>query len=267
MYKKFVLSNGMRVICEKMNSVRSVAVGVWVGAGSRYEDKENNGVSHFIEHMLFKGTRTRTAKQIAEEIDSIGGQINAFTSKDCTCFYTKTLDNHLDISLDILSDILLNAKLTKPDINIERNVILEEIRMCEDSYEDLAHDLLTETVWKGSPLGYSVLGTPESLGRVDKSVMRHYLSQKYIVENMVISVCGNFDEQDLVKKLERRFYKFKKNEEIGVPLPDNTKYLPGKILKRKEAEQMNLCLGFKGIEFGSDEKYALQLINSIFGGG
>ena len=267
MYQRFVLSNGIRVIIERMAYVRTVAIGVWVGAGSRFEQKANNGVSHFIEHMLFKGTRTRTAKQIAEEMDSIGGQINAFTAKDCTCFYAKTLDIHVDKSIDILSDIMLNSKLTKPDINLERNVILEEISLFEDSPEDLVHDVLTETVWQKSPLGMPILGTAQSLQAIDKTELRDYLTATYIPENIVISVAGNFDEAEILHKLERKFYKIRSDPERDVPLADKPKHSAAICVRQKDTEQVHLCIGMKGIELGDDDNYTLQLANYIFGGG
>jgi predicted Zn-dependent peptidase len=267
MYQRFVLSNGIRVISERMSSVRTVAIGVWVGAGSRFEQKANNGVSHFIEHMLFKGTRTRTAKQIAEEMDSIGGQINAFTAKDCTCLYAKTLDVHVEKSIDILSDIMLNSKLTKPDINLERNVIIEEINLFEDSPEELVHDILTETVWQKSPLGMPIQGTAQSLQAIEKADLRDYLTATYIPENIVISVAGNYDEAELVKKLERRFCKIKKDPERDAPLADKPRHFAAVNIRHKDTEQVHLCIGMKGIELGNDENYMLQLVNYVFGGG
>lgn len=202
------LGGGLRVVCERMESVRSVAAGVWVGAGSRYEDASRAGISHFIEHMLFKGTRRRTARQIAEEIDCVGGQINAFTAKDCTCFYTKTLDSSLGVGVDILADILLHSKLLKTDIDLERNVILEEINMIEDSPDELVHDLLSEGVWRGCALGGPILGTGETLAHIDANAMRDYLGRRYVPGNTVIAVTGAFDEGALLKALEKGFRKW-----------------------------------------------------------
>jgi len=266
MYNKYTLSNGIKVLCEKVEGVRSVSIGIWVGAGSRFEDKENNGVSHFLEHMLFKGTRTRSAKQIAEEIDAVGGQINAFTGRECTCFYTKTLDEYSDVALDILSDIILNSKLTKPDINIERNVIIEEINMYEDSPEDLVHDLMTEQMWGKSPLGLPILGTAECLAGINKTSLREYISQKYIPSNIVIAVAGSFDEPDTVKKLDKRFARIKSGDHTA-PVADKPKFCCGVNIKQKDNEQVNLCIGLKGIELGDDDNYTLSLINNIIGGG
>ena len=168
MYKKHVLENGLTIIGEEIPYVKSISLGVWINAGSRIEDEEISGVSHFIEHMLFKGTRNRTSKQIASEIDNLGGQINAFTSKECTCYYVKLLDSHIDIGIDVLSDMLLNSKFSESDIDKERSVIIEELKMYEDSPEDLAYDLLTEHIYKEDPLGMNIIGTEESLKRLNK---------------------------------------------------------------------------------------------------
>lgn len=205
MINQFTLRNGVRVVCEPMESVRSVAVGVWAGAGSRNEIAESCGISHFIEHMLFKGTRRRTARQIAEAIEFVGGHINAFTAKDCTCFYTKTLDSHIGVAIDVLSDIIFHSKLNKADVDLERNVILEEINMYEDSPDELVHDLLAEGVWRDGSLGNPILGRPETLARIDKAVMKAYIAEMYVPGNIVISVAGSFDGEALRGALEKGF--------------------------------------------------------------
>ena len=158
MYKKHVLENGLTIIGEEIPYVKSISLGVWINAGSRIEDEEISGVSHFIEHMLFKGTRNRISKQIASEIDNLGGQINAFTSKECTCYYVKLLDSHIDIGIDVLSDMILNSLFDKKDINKERFVILEELKMYEDSLDDLSYDLLLENIYPNDGLGMNILG-------------------------------------------------------------------------------------------------------------
>ena len=267
MYQKFVLDNGIRVLCEKMESIRSVAVGVWVGAGSRFESNAENGVSHFIEHMLFKGTAKRTAKQIAEEMDAIGGQMNAFTAKDCTCYYAKTLDEHIDTSLDILSDLLLHSKLLQTDINLERNVILEEINMCEDAPEDLVHDYFSEIVWKASPLGKPILGTRDTLSAINQETMRNYMKHRYIPQNIVISIAGSFNVADIRKKLEKKFGRAKSSPDGEASVSDTPKYFAKAAFKAKKTEQVHLCVGTNGIEIGNDDTFALQLANYIFGGG
>ena len=174
MLQKTVLKNGLRIVSEKIPHVRSVSIGIWVGSGSGNESAENNGISHLIEHMMFKGTKKRSAKDIAECIDSIGGQLNAFTGKECTCYYAKTLDSHIDIAMDVLADMFFNSRFSKRDLNIERKVIVEEIGMYEDSPEDLVQDMLSETVWRGNSLGYPILGTKESLESIDREKIREF---------------------------------------------------------------------------------------------
>ena len=168
MYKVKTLENGLTIIGEEIPYVKSISFGVWINAGSRIEDAKVSGVSHFIEHMLFKGTNKRTSKEIASEIDNLGGQINAFTSKECTCYYVKLLDEHIEIGLDILSDMILNSKFDEVDIDKERSVILEELKMYEDSPEDLAYDMLLEHIYAGDGLGMNILGTRESLKNIGK---------------------------------------------------------------------------------------------------
>ncbi|HEX9062077.1 MAG TPA: pitrilysin family protein, partial [Clostridia bacterium] len=266
MFKKVTLDNGVRIVYEKIPHVRSVSVGVWIGAGSRNESPRNNGVSHFIEHMLFKGTGKRSAKEIAENIDNIGGQLNAFTGKECTCYYTKTLDSHIDISMDVLSDMLFNSKFRTSDIDLERKVILEEIGMYEDTPEDMAHDLLTESVWEGHSLGYPILGTKECLNGIDGDVMKNYIDTNYLPTNCVLSVAGNFDEDGLIPLIASYFGRWHgitdTKGEIRNPL-----YKKSIKIKEKDTEQVHLCIGFKGIEHGSNELYTLLAINNIFGGG
>ena len=202
MHKITTLQNGLRIVTEKITHVKSVAAGVWIGAGSYRETRANNGISHFIEHMLFKGTNKRTAKDIAQAIDDIGGQINAFTSRDCTCYYSKVLSNHLDLALDIISDMLFNSLYDPKDVLLEKNVIAEEISMYEDTPEELVHDLLMEKAWQKNPLGYSILGTSKSLKKISRDDIREYMNNYYTPKNAVIAVVGNFNERlfDLINE-------------------------------------------------------------------
>jgi predicted Zn-dependent peptidase len=267
MITRHELSNGVRVLCERMEQSRSVAVGAWVGAGSRFEGEANNGVSHFIEHMLFKGTETRTAKQIAAEIDAIGGQLNAFTSKDCTCFYARTMDRHVGVGVGILADILQHSQLASQDVDLERNVILEEINMYEDAPEDLVHDLLAEAVWRESPLGRPILGTPASLARVGAGEMRAYMRGLYGPSNTVLAVAGSFDEGEMLGLLEREFAPLGGAGGPGAPGCDEPLYHAEAYARPKDTEQVHLCLGLPGVPLGDDDVYALQLANYVFGGG
>lgn len=266
MFRKITLKNGLRVVCEKIPYVRSVSIGIWVGTGSRNEDHINNGISHFIEHMLFKGTKKRSAKEIADSIDSIGGQINAFTGKECTCYYTKTLDSHIEIAMEVLADMFFNSKFDKKDIDLERKVILEEIGMYEDSPEELVHDVFSETSWKGNPLGYSILGTQDSLGRIDRAMFKEYMKKNYTPYNSVISIAGNFDEKKLEELIEKYFSHWKVDESYKADIYP-VEFVSETTIKEKETEQVHICMGFNAIEHGNDKLYTLLAINNIFGGG
>ena len=266
MFKRTILDNGIRVVCEKIPYVRSVSVGVWVGTGSRNENTNNNGVSHFIEHMMFKGTEKRSAKEIAESIDNIGGQLNAFTGKECTCYYTKTLDTHFDTAIEVLSDMLFHSKFAKKDIDIERKVILEEIGMYEDSPEELVHDILSETVWDGDPLGYPILGTQKCLKDMDRNIINEYIHKNYIPSNSVISIAGNFDDEKLMDSVSTYFSQWKAKDRGTEPFK-KAEFISDVKIKEKDTEQVHLCIGFDGLEHGSDQLYTLLAINNIFGGG
>lgn len=266
MLNRITLDNGVRIICEKIPHVRSVSVGVWVGAGSRNEKIEINGISHFIEHMLFKGTKKRSAKKIAESIDSIGGQINAFTGKECTCYYTKTLDTHIDIAIDILTDMFFNSIFSEKDIAIERKVVIEEISMYEDSPEELVHDYLSETVWESDSIGMPILGTQSCLQKINRDTIVDYISHHYLPQNTVIAVAGNYDETALVDSIKRNFGSWHTDK-----VPENrfgkADFKVSKKIKQKDIEQMHICLGFEGIEHGNDDLYSLLALNNVFGGG
>jgi len=266
MYQRFTLDNGIRLVCESIPYVRSVSVGVWIGTGSRNEEQMNNGVSHFIEHMMFKGTENRTAKEIAETIDNVGGQINAFTGKECTCYYTKTLDGHLELAIGLLADMLLNSRFDENDIATEKNVIFEEIGMYEDSPEELVHDILSETIWCGNPLGYPILGTHECLLNIDRKMILDYISKNYTPDNCVIAVAGSFNYDHLLKTVEKYFGSWVSGKYAGNSY-GNVEFISGVKLKDKDTEQTHICLGFNGIEHGNDLIYSLLAVNNIFGGG
>lgn len=266
MLKRFTLSNGIRIVCENIPYVRSISIGIWVRTGSRNENRQNNGVSHFIEHMLFKGTERRSAAQIAESIDNIGGQLNAFTGKECTCFYVKTLDEHVGTAVDVLSDMLFNSLFAKKDIALEKKVIFEEIGMYEDSPEELVHDILSETVWGGSTIGYPILGTVRSLRGINRDVITGYLTQRYTPGNMVISVAGNFDEEKLADMLEDYFGRHTSDAE-PVQERQNVAFMPEVSIREKETEQVHICIGFEGVRNGDEDLYPLLAVNNVFGGG
>ncbi|MGE5612766.1 MAG: M16 family metallopeptidase, partial [Bacillota bacterium] len=271
MYNKFTLGNGIRIVCERIPHVRSVSLGVWVKAGVRCESRQNNGISHFIEHMLFKGTKNRSAAEIAGSIDNIGGQLNAFTGKECTCYHARVLDEHIEIAIDVLSDMLHNSLFAEKDISLEKKVIIEEISMYEDNPEELVHDILTESVWAGCSIGYPILGTRKSIRKINKDKVLNYFHEKYVPCNTVISVAGNFDEIKLKELLEKYFGQKPQGQDTeqepdSMPEPEQVDFKPVTSVKEKETEQVHLCIGFEGVKNGDDDIYTLLAINNILGG-
>lgn len=265
MYKIHTLKNGLTIIGEEIPYLKSISLGVWINSGSRIEDEKISGVSHFIEHMLFKGTKNRTSKEIASEIDNLGGQINAFTSKECTCYYVKLLDSHIDIGIDILSDMILNPLFDKNDIDKERLVILEELKMYEDSPEDLAYDLLIENIYKGDPLGMNIIGTEESLKCIGREEIVDYFEKYYVPNNSVISVCGNFNFEEMINKLEEKFINWN-SKEVNIEV-EKAKFNSCFISKNKDTEQVNIAISLEAIPVEDiKEVYALSVINTVFGG-
>lgn len=258
------LSNGIRVVSEYIPYLKSVSIGVWVRNGSVNEKKEENGISHFIEHMLFKGTAKRSARDITLEMDSVGGRINAFTAAEYTCFYTKTLDAHAPLAIDILSDMLYDSRLDKKDMDLERNVIFEEIDMCADEPEEVVHDLIMRAAYGDTALGRTILGTKESLADIDSDMMRKYLQSHYTTENTVIAISGHFDDS-IFELLEEYFGKRDiSNDKVEALSAD---YRSGKIIKSKDCEQVQLVAGFRGIDITDERIYSLLVFNNIFGEG
>jgi len=250
---------------ESIPFVRSVSFGIWVYNGSRHESAATNGMSHFIEHMMFKGTEKRTALEIADTMDAVGGQLNAFTSKEYTCYFSRTLDTHFDVALDVLSDMFFNSKYDPAEIDKERNVILEEISMYEDTPEDLCVDLLQAKVYPNHSLGMTILGTPETIGSFQREDFLAFIKAKYTPQNIVVSIAGNVNEDEVLKKIEAVFGQFTGSvEKAEQKLPI---YTPGFSIREKDIEQVHLCMGFPGIANGTDEAYALAAVNTILGGG
>jgi len=265
LYKEILLKNNLTVICESLNHLRSVSVGVWIGSGSRNETIQNNGVSHFIEHMVFKGTLRRTAQELACELDSIGGQINAFTGKDCTCFYTNTLDTDIDIAIDVLADMLFNSLFDQEHIEKEKQVILDEISLYEDDPEELVNYLLTESIWSDGPLGFPILGTRESVNNINREILFDYMATHYIPDNCIISVVGNFDEKQLIDLIEEKFGFWKPMNYCRYYL-EQPKFKSHFVYKEKDTEQTHLCIGFRGYPMRDSRVCSLMLLNNIVGG-
>lgn len=266
MFEITKLSNGVKIVTEKMPYVRSVAFGIFVCNGSRNENEKTNGISHFIEHMLFKGTKKRSAKQIAYEMDAVGGQINAYTTKEYTCYYTKTLDTHFDTAIDILADMYFNSVFDENEIQKERNVILEEINMYEDTPDEVVYDDLQYNIWKGNSLGYSILGTKESISNFNHEIISNYYSENYCPQNTVIAVAGNIEKDDIINKISKYFANWK-FENKYCPVIEKAVYNSCAIKKEKDIEQIHLCVSFPGTPLGTEESYSLSVFNTIFGGG
>ena len=261
--EKRTLPNGVRILTERVPGVRSACLGIWVGTGSRHEAAGESGAAHFIEHMLFKGTATRTAAQLAEEMDAIGGQVNAFTTKECTCFHARVLDTHLPQASDILCDMFFHSKFDDGDVDTERGVILEEIGMYEDNPEDLCAERLAGVVFKGSPLARPILGKKATLDQMDGAWLKAYQQAHYAPHAIVVTLAGQFTQKD-VDDLAARFGALEPcQQEKRKPAA----YRTGIVVKKKAIEQNHLTLAFPGLSFSDPRRFTLQLLSSILGGG
>ena len=264
MAEEIRLDCGVSIITEKNTMVRSAALGVWVASGSVYEDGMTHGVSHFIEHMMFKGTENRTARQIAEDMDKIGATFNAMTGKESTCYYVKTLTSNIYRGAEILLDMVLGSKFAQEEIEKERQVILEEIKMVKDTPDDEIYDTISELVNKGNPLERSILGTPESLAGIDHNRMVEYYRKRYARDGIVIAVAGNFDEKKIMALFEAKLGVL--NEHLPVCERDIKPYSRSFDVKVKDIEQTHICLAAPGVSYTDDLYYAFVLMNSILGG-
>lgn len=263
MVKKYTCQNGVRIVLENIPTVRSVAIGVWIGTGSRDENPENNGISHFLEHMFFKGTKTRTALDIAESFDSIGGQVNAFTSKEYTCYYAKVLDTHAKFALEVLADMFFNSTFDDVELKKEKNVVYEEIKMYEDTPDDIVHDLLSKAIYENHPLGYPILGTEETLSTFSSDTLNEYVHNMYTPEKVVISIAGNISES-FISEADKLFgsYDGGKHEKSS----QSPAFHPNRVARKKDTEQAHLCIGYKGLQAGHSDMYNLIILNNILGG-
>jgi predicted Zn-dependent peptidase len=252
------------LVMENIPFMRSVAIGIWVKAGSVNETEDVLGISHFIEHMMFKGTKTRSTKAVAEDIDKIGGQINAFTGKETTCYYVKALDSHLEAAADVLFDIFFDSVFDESEMEKEKDVIYEEISMHEDSPEDDIHDVLYAAVFNGSPLATSILGTRDTLKGITRDMALDYIDRRYGPDQVVISVAGNFDKEKVIQICESKFQSLRKTDDAKL---DYSKvYTPTHIFKKKDIEQAHVCIGTKGLPLGHKDYYSLATLNNIIGG-
>ena len=265
MVEKTVLPNGIQVVTEEIPGVHSVSVGVWVEAGSRDERDEENGIAHFIEHMLFKGTRRRSARQIAKEIDAVGGILNAFTSKEFSSFYAKVLPEHLPVALDLLFDLYLNSLFATEELEKERQVIVQEINMVEDTPDEYIHDLFSQSFWPRHPLGAPILGRLETISSMDRRKLKDFFSRHYLQIPPVIVAAGKLKHEDLLRPVQKVLRKIKahpKDKKNRPPRPH-----PQVQIKNKQLEQVHLLLGTQGLAAVHPRRYAFTILNTILGGG
>ena len=263
-YRKSVLPNGIRVITERMPHVRSIAVGVWVETGSRHEPEGRGGMSHLIEHLVFKGTANRSAEAIARTMDSVGGQMDAFTTKEHTCFYVQVLDDHLPLAVDLLTDILLHSLFDADELEREKSVVMQEIKMVEDTPDDLIHDLFAAQVWEGHPLGRPILGTREAVTGFARDLIVTHFGEHYVPPKIIIAVAGNVAHDRVVDLFSAGFNGFRRQ---AMDRPDEPpRMCPGINIVPKKLEQVHLVMGFRGMSHAAPERYALFLLNDVIGG-
>ncbi|MFC7685366.1 M16 family metallopeptidase [Ureibacillus sp. GCM10028918] len=261
----YTCQNGVRIVSEEIPHVRSISVGIWVGAGSRFELPEENGITHFIEHMLFKGTKTRTARQIAEEFDRIGGEINAFTSKENTCYYAKVLDHHGELAVSILADMFFNSNFDANELDKERQVVLEEILMSEDAPDDDVHEQLWTVMYPTDALGLPILGTNKTLSTFTAETIRHYIEKYYYPENIVISVAGNVTKE-LLLHIEELFGRYKRSSKAVDPTLTHPVFHSGKFVKERDVEQSHLAISYPAIGVKDPNLNSFIALNNIVGG-
>jgi predicted Zn-dependent peptidase len=259
-----VFDNGLRLVTERIDHVRSATVGVWLTSGSRHESAEQGGIAHFIEHMLFKGTSRRSAEDIAQAIDSLGGHLDAFTAKEYASYYIKVLDEHLGFAWEILEDLVLDPAFRPDDIEREKKVILEEIKMVEDTPDDLVHELFTQSLWEGHPLGRPILGTPETVSAFDRDALLRYWRNTYTAPNLVIAAVGNIDHARVRELVARRFGALP-----AATAPSDgvaPAVLPQVLVRNKELEQSHVCLGTSSYPQHHDDRYSSYVLNTVLGG-
>jgi predicted Zn-dependent peptidase len=259
-----VLDNGLRILTERMTHVRSVSIGVWLTRGSRHENADRSGIAHFVEHMLFKGTDSRTAEDIAQAIDSIGGQLDAFTAKEYASYYIKVLDEHLPLALDILSDIVLNPAFTAEDIEREKKVVLEEIKMVEDTPDDLVHEIFTQGFWEDHPLGRPILGTKETVESFNSELLREYFKGAYTPRNLIVSAVGNLEHARVRDLVAEKFGALKLS---SAPASEEApRVVPKILIRNKDLEQSHVCLGASSYPQNHDDRYSSYVLNTLLGG-
>lgn len=260
------LSNQARLAVEEIPYLRSAAIGVFIKVGSRHESTNLAGASHFVEHMLFKGTEKRSAREIAETFEGIGGQLNAYTSREYTCVYARTLDEHMDMAMEIIFDMLFNSELAEKDFTTEKEVIIEEINMYEDTPDELIHDIFNRKFWEGHQMGSPILGTMQTISEMKRDDLFNYYREKYIPSNMVIAIAGNIKQEQVKEKIEKILQNIKNGQPFSVD--DKPQEHSAFInLAAKDTEQVQICLGVPGISYHDEKRYTQNVMSSILGGG
>src|SRR5271154_2250754 len=264
--RRTILPNGLTILTERMNHIRSVAMGVWIRAGSRHELAEVNGISHFVEHMVFKGTKSRSAQIIAREVDAIGGNLDAFTGKETVCFNMKVLDEHVPTALEVLSDLVLNPVFASEEIHRERGVILEEIKMDEDNPDYLVHEIFTQNFWKDHPLGKPILGTKETVKKFERQAVLETYTHRFAPGNIIVAAAGHLDHDQFVDLVVKHFEHLKPAKNgFHSPVP---KIVPRIVLRNKKAlEQVQLCIGVPAYPIAHEKRHAGYILNTLLGGG
>jgi predicted Zn-dependent peptidase len=263
---RHVLPNGLTVITEQMSHIRSVSIGIWLKSGSRDEDSEWNGISHFIEHMVFKGTETRSAEAIARQVDSIGGNMDAFTAKECICFNIKVLDEHLPIAMEVLSDLVLHPTFDTGDIAKERGVILEEIKMDQDNPDYLVHEIFTQSFWKDHALGRPILGTRETVRKFERPVVSRFYGHHFAPGNLIVAAAGNLDHDKFVELVAQHFEHVKPGKN-GLHSPPPKTFSRINLRNKKALEQVQICIGVPSHPIAHEQRHASYILNTLLGGG
>lgn len=265
MYTKTTLPSGLRVLTESMPAVRSASIGIWADVGSSLERREQRGISHLVEHMLFKGTNRRSAREIAETMDGVGGSLNAFTDKETTCYYAKVIDKHVPLALDVLTDMFLDSVFDPDELAKEQKVVLEEIKMYDDSPDELVHDLFLQTMWSGSNLGEPTIGFADTVTRVTPDDLRAHMRKHYAPDSVVVAAAGNVDHEHFVQLVAEQFAHFEgASERFTLDAPATT---PAALVRQKDSEQAYVVLGSRGLCVRDERRYALSVLDTALGGG
>ncbi|MBV8638073.1 MAG: insulinase family protein, partial [Candidatus Eremiobacteraeota bacterium] len=265
MYRKTTLPNGLRVLTETMPAVRSATIGIWADVGSSLETRGDRGISHLVEHMLFKGTARRSARDIAETMDGVGGNLNAFTDKETTCYYAKVIDRHVPLAMDVLADMFLHSTFDPGELAKEQKVVLEEIKMYEDSPDELIHDLFLQTMWSGSDLGDPTIGFVDTVTRITPADLRAHMKRHYAPNSVVVAAAGNVDHDRFVELVAECFANFRGTSDTFEPDAPST--TPSTLVRHKDSEQAYVIVGSHGLSARDDRRFALSVLDTVLGGG